>query len=255
MQHVSQRLSGKTGVLVGLAFLPLVWSMLVHTAWPSKPQSMTLPRRPALVFHQYQVNLGRIQPTTEVRGTFVFENRGTETVKITHVEPSCGCLQPQLSVEQLAPGESGAIVLRMQPANELPGQKEYFADIRYTDPEPQEVRVTFRLELPEQQMSVKPRALVIYQTSDQPTTHPLSVSDTRPQPATVKSAAINQQFAKVELLGTEDSPDFGLVTRLQVTISPELPAGRHEAVVTIHTDDPQSPVLRVPVLMHGRSRQ
>ena len=114
--------------------------------------------------------------------------------------------------------------------------------------------MSFKLELPEKQMSVKPRALVVYQTSDEPTKHPLSVADSRAEPAKILGASVNSPFASIELLDTELSEEFGRVTQLQLTVSPELPYGRHEALVTIETSDPASPVLRVPVLMNGRSR-
>ncbi len=236
-------------VVAGL--LPFAFSFLVHTGRPSVLMAIPPKDRPALVFHQYQIDLGRIQPTSEVRGTFVFENRGQSPVTIEKVTPSCGCLQPQLSKEELAVGETASIILRMQPANEMPGQKEYFADIAYSDPQPRTVRVTFRLELPEQQMSVRPRALVVYQNTNEPTTHELSVSDTRPRPANILNAATNSNYAKVELLDVQEQPEFGRVTQLKVTISPDLPPGRHEATITIETDDPRSPVLRVPMLLHG----
>lgn len=235
-----------------LAVLPVTWSLIAHTAWPSKPQEFVVPERPKLAFNQYLVDLGRVQPTTEIRGAFGFENRGRNPVQIQKVTPSCGCLQPFVSSETIAPGETGAIILRMQPANELPGRKEFTADIHYTDPEPQEVRVTFRLELPEKQMSVKPRALVVYQATDQPTTHPLSVADTRPRPANILGATANSPFLTVALVSSDLNPEFGKETRFEVTVSPELPAGRHEALITIETDDVASPILRVPVLIHGQ---
>ena len=44
----------------------------------------------------------------------------------------------------------------MQPANESGGRKEYFADVKYSDPEPRQVRLTFKLEIPEQGLTVRP---------------------------------------------------------------------------------------------------
>ena len=235
------------------ACLPLVLATFVHTARPSLPLMIPTAPRPALVFHQYQVDLGPIQPTSEVRGTFVFENRGSAEVVIDEITPSCGCLNPQISTRKLAPGEKGHITLRMQPANELPGKKEYFADLKYRDPEPQEVRVTFRLELPVQQLAVRPRALVVYQNGDEATQHAVTVADSRPQPCNVRSATINSPYATVELMGAEETAAAGRVTHVQVTVSGKVPQGRHEAIITIETDDEHSPILRVPVLIQGRS--
>ncbi len=233
-------------------FLPFVLAVLVHTARPSVPLAIVAPSRPALAFDQYLIDLGRIQPTSEVRGTFVFENRGRHPVEIQEVHPSCGCLQPQLSTRRLEPGEAGAVILRMQPANETPGRKEYYADVRYADPDPRTVRVTFRLELPEQQLAVKPRALLVYQLSDTPTVHTISVSDTRDQPVQILDAAVNSAFVTITRRGSHRTAEHGQVTEFDVEVSPNLPSGRHDAVVTIKTSDPRSPVIRVPMLMNGR---
>ncbi len=237
-------------IVLGLA--PFALAVLVHTARPSVPLSISSPARPSLAFDQYLIDLGRVQPTSEVRGTFVFENRGRRPVEIQEVIPSCGCLQPQLSTRHLEPGAAGAVIVRMQPANESPGRKEYYTDIRYTDPEPREVRVTFRLELPEQQLAVKPRALLVYQLSDMPTLHTISVSDTRDPPVQILDAAVNSPFVTIARRGSQRTSEHGLVTEFEVQVSPELPGGRHDAVVTIQTSDPRSPVIRVPMLMNGR---
>jgi hypothetical protein len=239
-------------VCVGLAIAPCLWSLVVHAAFPSRPQRLEPAKRPALALDQYLVDLGKIQPTTEVHGTFVFENRGTETVVIDDVLPSCGCLQPRLSAKELPPGETGAVMLRMQPANETPGRKSYTADIRYRDPEPREVRVTFRVEVPERQMSVKPRALIVYQLSDQPTQHELIVTDTRESPAEVTKITANSPHIAADLIETTDHPEQGRTIRIQVTVAKDVPAGRSEALLTLETTDALSPVLRVPVLLQGR---
>ena len=46
---------------------------------------------------------------TELVGIFKFTNVGSETVKITHVEVSCGCTATTLLKKTYAPGESGEI--------------------------------------------------------------------------------------------------------------------------------------------------
>jgi len=243
---------GGTQLSIVLGLMPFVLACLVHLARPSLPLALPAHSRPSLAFDQYLVDLGKIDPTTEVRGTFVFENKGQQPLTIDKVTPSCGCLEPQLSAKSLQPGDSGAVVLRMQPANESPGQKEFFADVNYHDAEPRTVRVTFRLEVPERQLSVRPRALMVYQLSDQPTRHIVQVTDTRPNPAQVRKADINTNWATVDLLDRQTQPGGGIVTELQVTVPADVPPGRHEALITIHTTDPKSPVLRVPVLIHGR---
>lgn len=243
---------GTSTLMATLAVVPFLLSVLVHTARPSMPLVIPSPDRPALAFDQYLVDLGEIEPTTEVRGLFHFENRGRTTVEIREVVPSCGCLTPQISSHALAPGEVGRIVLRMQPASELPGRKEYYADVRYSDGQPRETRLTFRLEIPEQHLSVKPKALLVYQSGDQPTMQTLTVTDNRPDPARILGATVNSPFVQVRLQAERQEPGVGRQTEFEIAVSGELPVGEHKALVTIETSDPLSPKLRVPLLLHRR---
>ncbi len=233
------------------ALAPVALAAAVHWGRPSVPLAIAAPERPALAFDQYLVDLGPIQPTSEVRGVFHFRNRGKEAVTLTKVVPSCGCLQPLVSGTSIPAGEAGRIALRMLPANEMPGKKEYFADVEYADPEPRTARLTFRLELPERQLLVRPRALLFYQFSDAPTTQELIVSDTRDTPAKILEVTDNSPFVEVELKAQRPGEAGGQETVIQVTVAGTLPSERKEAIVTIRTDDPNSPELRVPLLLQG----
>jgi hypothetical protein len=48
---------------------------------------------------------------TEAVAVYKFQNTGPETVKITEVQPGCGCTTPSLSKDVFAPGESGEVSL------------------------------------------------------------------------------------------------------------------------------------------------
>jgi hypothetical protein len=227
--------------------LPCAVAVLVHFVRPPQPLAIAAAARPALAFHQYQVDLGRVEPTTELRATFVFRNRSDCPVDIAEVAPSCGCLVPYLSTKRVEPGEGGRIVLRMLPANESPGRKEFFADVKYADPEPRDVRLTFKLELPEKQMQVRPIALSVYQNSDRAIKQTIAVADRRPKPARIVNVTVDSPFVQVAPGEVRTLDEGGVEARVVVTVLPDVPLGRHEAVVTIQTDDPRSPVLRVPV--------
>ena len=134
-----------------MALAPLTLSVLVHTGFRPAPLSIPSPKRPSLAFHQYAVDLKTIRPTSVEQAFFVFHNRGTEPVRITKVEPSCGCLTPQLQGirdNTVEPGGSGRVIFRMQPANSTPGPHQYTVTVYYTDPEPREVQLLLKLEIP-----------------------------------------------------------------------------------------------------------
>lgn len=241
-----------TSLLLGtLALLPFGVAVLVHTVRPSLPMAIAAPERPPLVFDQYMVDLGEVEPSTEVRAMFHFENRGPKPIDLTKITPSCGCLTPLVSTKHLDPGDTGKIALRMQPANELPGRKEYYADVFYTDGKPHEIRVTFRVEIPEQQLTVRPKALLFYQYSDQATTQTLTVTDNRPEPCQILGATVSSPYVQLRHQA-ERAEDGVSQTDFEITVGANIPPGRHEGVISIETSDPKSPVLRVPLLIEGR---
>ncbi len=243
--------AAKLGGMWTLALAPFLLAVVVHVGKPPVPLTISSPPRPALAFDQYLVDLGPTQPVVELQGKFRFRNRGTKPVALKEVRPSCGCLQPLVSGKEFAPGEDGQIMLRMRPANESPGKKEYYADVIYTDPEPREVRITFKLELPERGLMVKPRAILVYQLSDEKTVQELKIIDSRDKPARIKDVSVNNPLVAVELGERRPGEAGGIESIVQVMVDGKVSPGRHDAVITVLTDDPDTPELRVPVIIQG----
>jgi hypothetical protein len=161
-EKLTQRLTA-----AGLAF-PFLLAVAAQAVGPKPAPMAAPPERPALAFDQYLVDLGLAPPSEEVHAHFEFVNRGRHPVTITDIVPSCGCLKPTLKKNEYQPGASGYFFVRVETANELPGQKEYRITVKYTDPEPRETDVTFRVALPDNQVNVT-RAL-IFHTGAEPQT-------------------------------------------------------------------------------------
>lgn len=244
--------TARTVGLWTLACLPVVVSVVVHGAATPAPLAISVAPRPALAFNQYQVDLGAIQAMPEVRATFVFQNRGSQPVEIQEIQPSCGCLMPRLSKKHYEPGESDGLVVRVQPANEQPGSKEYFVDVKYTDPEPRSVRLTFKLVIPEEQLLVSPKALIFFQFGEQETTQNLTVTNARGSSLRILDAVTNSSYITLQIGEQGLSPRDGYPQQaVRVTAAAKVPAGRHHGLITLKTDDPDQPELRVPVMVQG----
>lgn len=247
----TSRISVRLGAWT-LACLPLAWSVVVHSGAAPAPLSIAVPERPALTFRQYAVDLGPIQPTGEARGTFVFLNRGREAVEITKVEPSCSCLVPRLEQKRYEPGEDGRLVLRVQPANESPGKKELFCDVTYNDPKPRQVRLTFKLEIPERQMTVTPPALMVFHPEgSEPTEATFTVADGRRQPFEIVGVEANSDLVTTDIGERQVTPEGVWQQTIKVTVPGTLPRGRNQVLLRIQTTDRNSPELRVPLMLQG----
>ncbi len=249
----------RRGGLILLGLFPCLVSLGFHFAVANPTATVTAPERPALAFDQYAVNLGPIRPKGLVKAKFRFTNRSDRIVKITNLKPSCGCLQPRLDKREYAPGESGQFSVQVATAGEMPGPRHYTIALEYLDPSPQSVLLTFRLELPSRQLYIEPRAILVYQLGEEPVSKTVVVTDNRPVPATVTGIETRGDFIEAELLEPDTDTKGVQITRIEVTIK-SVPAGTHNTYLKVRTDDPQFPVLNVPIrvvrqppLKNGRS--
>ncbi|MGA2052413.1 MAG: DUF1573 domain-containing protein [Opitutales bacterium] len=67
--------------------------------------------RAKLEFENTTITVPAQWSDTEAVAVYKFKNTGPETVKITDVQPSCGCTTPMLDKDTYAPGESGEVRL------------------------------------------------------------------------------------------------------------------------------------------------
>lgn len=250
--------------------LPCVLAVLAHIAGPRPGPVAAAPARPALAFQQYLVDLGHVPASENVLAHFDFANRGSQDVKITELAASCGCLQPHIKKEVYKPEESGFFTLRIQTANQAPGQKEFTVSVKYNDPAPQEALVVLRVALPDDQVLVRPTALSFYQLGDESQGEELTslqrigiapqdfeVTDRRREHLNIQRVECSNpdiQFERQEDGIDEAGTWHG---RFRVSIEKGLPPGRHQEVVRIFTDDPDDRyrVLRVPLYMEGPRRR
>jgi hypothetical protein len=241
------------GALLIAALLPFGASVAFH-ANPAAPQSGPQPvERGSLVFDQYLVNLGEIEPAGEAAGWFRFTNAGRRPVTITDLEPSCGCLQPRLEKRTYAPGESGEFHTRIQTATEKPGPKEYTVTVRYSDPAPRETRLTFKLILPEQEVLVEPRGLIVYQFGEAaPLDRELVVTDFRRRSLVVTGVEVSTPWAAARVADTGEDAHGRQRTRIVVTVQRDVPEGTHHGRITIRTTDPEYSPLTVPLVIERR---
>lgn len=236
------------------AAIPFLVSMAAHAVdpVPREPAPPDEPR-PALVFDQYLVDLGRVRPQRYLVARFGFTNRSDRTVRVTELEPSCGCLNPRLPKRVYEPGESGEFFVRVVTANEDPGPQQYFVTVRYEDPRPREVELAFQVTLPERALTIRPKALIMYQMSDRPVSQDVVILDSRRGASSLRLTGMEctSKWARVERGDVEKDSAGNRKLTVRVTVPGEVPAGRHQGMVLLRTNDPEYPTLRVPLLVQG----
>lgn len=236
-------------MILTAALAPVAVAAVFHFRGPSAQASRPSERRATLVFDQYSVNWGKVPPAPVIRALYRFTNHGDDTVKITKLEPSCGCITPRLNKKEFAPGESGSFTLQAQTASQKPGPQEMHVIVYYEDPAPKRAKLLFKFDLPaqEKRVAVEPRALIFYHSGQGTPPQDVFVSDTRENPLRVTKAECNAKFVAVEIHETKTKEGGSTLTRLTVAVTKDAPKGSHQPVITIHTDDAQYPAITVPL--------
>lgn len=238
-------------LLAALLVIPLALAMYAQTKGAAPRPMQSPPPLPALAFEQYLVDLQEVAPSETISARFSFRNASDRKVTITDLEPSCGCLQPQLRKRDYAPGEFGDFALRVQTANQTPGLKDYRVKVKYTDPEPRECELAFRVVLPEVQVFVRPRALVFYQVTGEATEQMLTVTDLRSKPLEIKKVECTSEYVRGEILPPEAAEGEAYQQQVKIIVQGAVPPGRHHALVRMHTDDANYREVRVPLWIFG----
>jgi hypothetical protein len=238
------------------ALLPTGIAALIHLAGPQTPATAKPAQQRALVFERYMVHPYAPTARSTISAQFRFVNRGPHAVRIQKIDRSCGCLNRGLSQRTFQPGESGHIALQVETANETPGHKQYYADVHYADmdvkdAQTQTVRLRFQVDLPERQVSVRPKALIFYQLGTEASTREIVVSDYRKRRLRILSTSSSSPLARVRTTGIDEQNQGERKLTLEVTVDGIVPPGKHEAVITIRTDDPDYRRLQVPLIIQG----
>ena len=249
-RNVSRKGLASSVFVYAAATIPFLLSIVFHTIRHPPRQPPQTPIRPALSFDQYLVHLGNVPLRQSYSARFRFTNRSDRKVTVRELKPSCGCLNPKLKTDVFKPGEEGEFYLTLQTATEQPGPNEYYCDVQYDDGQLRSTRVVLKLNLPEQTVVVRPPALIFIQQTDEVTTHSISVIDFRPQRLELVGVDCSSQLAQVALGNTEFDTEGNRVHKVLVRVG-AVPAGRHQAVITIHTDDPEFTKLQVPLRIEG----
>ena len=262
-------------VLCALVLLVPAVVSLFHSVAASRTQAAVAgPDRPALAFDQYMVNFGEAQSRPIHEAQFYFRNRSSRPVKITAVNPSCGCLTPRIvgfnaqrrheERSEFAPGEYGVLAMGIRPAKEQPGDKSYTVVVDYDDGQKRSETLEFRITLPKKKLTVEPNEIYFYQMTGEPDSRVIMVRDFRDRPAQVVGVEVltagrkgqGEPFGGVSaVLGEATTGADGEQTYpIQVSVAPDQPTGRHNGWIVITTNDPDSPKIKIPLLVFGKEQ-
>lgn len=230
-------------VRLGLALPGLV--CFVVGSWclsAASPISKLLPARPAaLVCPDGPLELGAVGQGEQAPIRFRLNNRGKRPVQLLRVDTSCGCTQPEPTVEVIPPGEDAevAAVWNVGSARGA-SQSHLFVTYSVGEEAPQVLELTARATVePDVAVAPNPIELGAFEPQVSVELGPGRVASFEVQDVWTNCAAIKVQWAPG-------------ARRFEVLLDPGAAAWPStpecaEPTVFIRTDSQHEPIIKVPV--------
>ena len=242
-------------VTIILVLVPLTGSALFTRRGESPERLSVTGTRPSLAFETHLIYApeSRTGDQSVLNYSFRFQNRGSDTVQILRVTPSCACLASGVSRKEIQPEEFGELTAQVRTASESPGLHEYMVTVAYTDPEPRTSTVYLKVVLPEKKVLIEPRALYLMGKSAGGHSHQVTISDFRSVPLTLQKVTSSSHLFTPSIASQALSSD-GMQGVIEIGVSDQLPPGQQRGVVQVETNDPLFPVLEVPLAVLAEER-
>jgi hypothetical protein len=191
---------------------------------------------------------GNVRPgQNPLNGKFIIKNTGNDTLRITKVQPSCGCTSAPLQKYELAPNESTELNVSLN-ISSYEGHIEKYIDIYSNDMTAPQKRLTLLANI-ERIIKVEPGNVVSFMQ--------MTVGKTQTQSVQIKNygdkdveLTISEYYPKTLLLKFE-SPKIlkkGESYPLDITINADKP-GIIKGRILIKTNNSEIPEL--PIYIYG----
>jgi hypothetical protein len=184
---------------------------------------------------------------------FVITNKGRGDLELKLGSTSCKCTLSGLDNDRLAPGESANVRLTW----EVKGKERAFeqsAKIMTNDPQRRLIVLRVRGQVVNP-LQYQPEQLTFSQSSREAKTYEVTLYAKELDDLQITQSELepdnSAEFIEiaVEPLSVAQQKFLGIRSALvvKVTAKPGLPAGQFEQTMTLHTNDPETPILRVPI--------
>jgi len=206
-----------------------------------------------VIFDPDELALGELRVGQNPMVRLIIRNAGSTPAKPLKLETSCGCLAAGSLPARLEPGHSAAVDLRLRTLSLPTGPHAWRARLTYAadHSKPDETReVETRLStVVRRELEVEPAIMALSMGAGGEAETTVRVKDLRQKPLKVTGFTSTVQGLQVRHAKGEPGEQV-----MRVTVRGDQ-TGKSEGVVRLGTNDPDYPVLEVPVTVTVRARE
>jgi hypothetical protein len=198
--------------------------------------------------------VGEVKCGQPLSHSFQVINRGSVAVEVIGARTSCGCMVPLIKERTLAPGQETTVLLEINTLTQAVGPQSWRLTLHSRpvgrpdadDVLPLTVRGTVIAEV-----RVEPTALVLSADVPAPT---VTLIDSRPRPLNLIDVRTTLPSLQAQVGTVRVNAAGHTVRTVLLEVRPDCPEGRHEAILSLYSDDPAYPELRLPVTVQKSPR-
>lgn len=188
---------------------------------------------PDIFFDHKTHDFGTVTRDQIIEHSFPFRNIGNDTLKILFIETMCICATAHASRREIRPGESAEIIAKLE-AFKYPGI-EVRKTLRVSTNDPDEPAVALTIMATVVDVArIEPEQIFLPNLrAGQPASAEARIIQEGPRDLTIREILVSSPMISVDTLPLEGEQEGYLLT---ITISPEMPEGKFEEVLTIITN-------------------
>lgn len=194
---------------------------------------------PQIKLENPSVDFGQVGPGSSSKAEFKFTNVGKQTLKIDHVQSTCGCTVPQLDKKEYVEGESGAVSVTFQ-APVTKGAVAKHLYIISNDPANPKAELEIKAEVTVK-VEVSPESVELRFDKPNAGMPEITIKSLDNLEFSIKSVTIPNNVMKVAFDPAQKATSFVLKPEVDVKLLDTYTTG----AIQITTDHPQSGTLLV----------
>jgi hypothetical protein len=197
---------------------------------------------------------GTVKSGQVLSHAFRVVNRGGVAVEVVGGRTSCGCVAPLIRERTLAPGQETTVLLEINTLTQAVGPQSWSLALHSRpvgSPDADDVLTLTVRGTVVAEVRVEPTTIVLSADAPAPV---VTLTDARPRPLNVVDVRTTLPSLVARLGETRQDAAGRVVRTVLLEVRPDCPVGRQEAVLSLTTDDPAYPELRVPVTVRKQAR-
>ncbi|MBI2837436.1 MAG: DUF1573 domain-containing protein [Acidobacteria bacterium] len=224
----------------------LVGAVLVLPARTFAEEAAASSAKPVIFCAQAKHDFGKVIQGKPVEHTYVIENKGTATLNIVSVQPSCGCTTAPITQNQIEPGKSAEIKAKFD-STRFEGVVHKTINVSSNDP-----------QTPGYQLELTGTIVKLYETipnqisfqrvnknTDFETQMTLKGNEGR-KPKITSVAVEGEQFFDARFVKKPDADEYVIFLKLKPGSEPHFVNG----TLVVNLEDPDLPSMHIP--FHGQ---